>query len=751
MNLRIVLRSAFAVAMWWAIPFTLTAQPATPLNTENAIGQLADTRDTARIDLLLQISRELKTSQPREAFGYAREALAMAVDMKDPYRTGVASRTVAEVYAITAVYDKALEYLLMALKQFEDLGDTLEMALCYDELGIVYMQSGDFAKAQTNYQQALSLNKKTRNPAQIARNYMNIGSNYLKTDSVDKGLSYFMVSLMIADSMKMDNEKMTLLKNIGQGYARLGKHEDALKNFYMVLELLGEKPEDLTRCEAFVSIAQGYYNLRNYPAALKYAGQGYELAKSRSFDQIYRDAAGVLADINAAQGNYKQAYDFIREYRSLSDTIMNAEKSEQLARMQTLYDVNLKERENISLRQENYQNQKRMRTRTLVIIIITSLVVVLAFLLYALNMMNNKQLALNKKLAAQSGELEALNDLKDKFFSFVAHNLKNPFNTIMGFSELMQRATESHDLEKTRQYSGLIYDLSTQVQKVLANLLDWSRLQRRSFECKPEMVELTSLIKDVMEMNNKEAARKDIDLNINDQGNVSVMADRSMITTVLQNLVSNAINFTPPSGHISIDCRVTGPQAEVSVTDTGVGISSENLARLFDFDFSQAKIGSSDHSGAGLGLVICREMLTKNGGTIQATSNPGKGSSFTFTLPVASRHENGNEAAEQQTESTPADVTDNLLNSGADVSEALLNDFNQFVIPRFGEVTRVLSIENLEQFAWAVTTTGEKFSLDSLTNFGKTLASLTRGHQIDQIIRMLPRFKEYLDKIVKPQ
>jgi signal transduction histidine kinase len=249
---------------------------------------------------------------------------------------------------------------------------------------------------------------------------------------------------------------------------------------------------------------------------------------------------------------------------------------------------------------------------------ITLLVIVLAIMLYQLNKMNNRQIALNKKLAAQSEELVALNDVKDKFFTFVAHNLRNPFNTIMGFSDLMKRAADTHDLEKARQYSGLIHDLSGQVQKVLSNLLEWSRLQRRTFEVKSETVELTGLIKDVVEMNNKEAARKDIDLRLSGESNVFVVADRTMITTVIQNLVTNAIHFTPPSGHISINCSVKDQCTEVSITDTGVGISPENLKKLFDFDFFQAKTGLTDQGGSGLGLVICHEMLLKNGGTIKA-------------------------------------------------------------------------------------------------------------------------------------
>jgi anti-sigma regulatory factor (Ser/Thr protein kinase) len=254
------------------------------------------------------------------------------------------------------------------------------------------------------------------------------------------------------------------------------------------------------------------------------------------------------------------------------------------------------------------------------------------------------------------------------------------------------------------------------------------------------------MIKDVVEMNNKEAARKDINLSISGVGNIFVVADRTMIAAVLQNLVTNAIHFTKPSGSITIESRLENQFAEVTVFDTGIGISKENLDMLFDFDFSRTRVGTSDHSGAGLGLVISHEMLLKNGGTIHAESEPGKGSRFTFTLPLAARHDQG-ESENQSRDTTPEDVTENLLKSELPVNEALLNDLKTHIVPQFEEVTKVLSIEELENFSQTLINTGEKYNHITLAGYGKSLHTLTSGHQIDQIIRILPRFREYLKKV----
>ena len=231
MNFRFPIRLVSLLTIMLLIAAGLPAQQELAEEHSEALRQLAGTRDTARIGLLLNISEELLKTQPYKAYGYAREALVMAKDLKDPLRTGYANRALARVYTITAAYDKALEYQLTALRQFESLNDTTQMAICHDELGVIYMSLGDYAKAHSSLSLALELNRKTRNHKQIARNYMNMGSNYLDVDSIDKGLSYLMVSLMIADSLGMEKEKVSLLNKIGSGYARMGRHEDALAPF----------------------------------------------------------------------------------------------------------------------------------------------------------------------------------------------------------------------------------------------------------------------------------------------------------------------------------------------------------------------------------------------------------------------------------------------------------------------------------------------------------------------------------------
>jgi len=704
--------------------------------------------DTARIDLLLKLSNDMLASDPRQAFALAGDALEIAQGENDKRRTGLALESMAAVYRITGSYDKALEYLLEALTTFESEKDTAGMAHCLDQLGQVHRMAEDFSTANGYFTKALDFNRKKREFRGIAANYLHMGTSYIEADSLDKGLSYYLVALLIADSLNLAGEKVELLNRIGESYSRMGKHEEALASFYKVLELLGNEPDAFEKASALIHIGTGYYNRENFAEALKYAKQGYELADSEGFVPLVAEAAQLLSNLAAARGDYRQAYMFFTRYKELSDSLLGVERSAQMAKIRVLYDLGRSEAENASLRNQNVKRLRILRSQSVVIFTIASLLAIMGVLLYFLNRINNRQLTLNATLKDQGKELESLNDQKDKFFSFVAHNLKNPFNTIMGFAELMQRSANDNDPAKARQYASLIYELSSQVQRVLANLLDWSRLQRRSFECKPEMVELTGLIRDVLEMNNREAARKDIHITLSDRGPVNVTADRAMIATVLQNLVTNAIQFTSHSGLINIETREEGPLARVTVTDNGVGISEENLNRIFHFDFSQSKITAGDTGGAGLGLIICREMIQKNGGTITVNSQLGNGSNFSFTLPSAASAPASLASPEGQTAEAALAATD-LLMLNDDFPPDALPEILLSLVPRFEEVSRVLSIENLDMFSQAVMQIAEKYNMPDLIRFGNTLTELTRAHQIDQILKMLPKFRIYLDRLAE--
>jgi hypothetical protein len=247
-------------------------------------------------------------------------------------------------------------------------------------------------------------------------------------------------------------------------------------------------------------------------------------------------------------------------------------------------------------------------------------------------------------------------------------------------------------------------------------------------------------------MSNKEAARKDLHMNLASYDSIYTFADRIMITTVVQNLISNAIHFTPPSGKITIQCQRNEQYAEVIVSDNGIGIAEEDIPRLFDYDMLKNKIGSGDNKGAGLGLILCKEMLQRNGGDIRVKSIPGKGSEFSFLLPLSEI--NGSESNTGSSDVNEAGkFTDDLLSQVNIPESAVVSDILLHVAPKFQEVTEVLSLENIGYFADSVSKAGEKHHIDPLVRYGSTLRELLKMHRIDQILKLLPQFKAYLTEL----
>lgn len=231
-------------------------------------------------------------------------------------------------------------------------------------------------------------------------------------------------------------------------------------------------------------------------------------------------------------------------------------------------------------------------------------------------------------------KLIALNATKDKFFSIIAHDLKNPFNNILGNAELLCDAYDLLEPEKRTRIAKQLYQSAKSTYALLENLLEWSRSQSDMIPFKPGNVSFLALCHEVTESLQPIAKTKNIGINIPSGMPIDFFADVNMIKTVMRNLVSNAIKYTGKNGTISIHAEKSADSVLVKVSDSGVGIDSQILEKLFDISQKSSKAGTEGEKGTGLGLILCREFIEKHNGKIWVESELGKGSSFIFSLPV---------------------------------------------------------------------------------------------------------------------
>jgi signal transduction histidine kinase len=238
------------------------------------------------------------------------------------------------------------------------------------------------------------------------------------------------------------------------------------------------------------------------------------------------------------------------------------------------------------------------------------------------------------ELDRQKKELEELNATKDKFFTIIAHDLKNPFNTVIGLSELLIERFDTYDLYKIKDFITQIHKFSNNAYNLLEDLLQWAKSQTGRIEVKIDKVDVFELAFENITLYQEDANKKGVKLESNVKMHTFISADRNMITTVLRNLISNAIKFTNHGDKIVLDTFKADEYIEISVADTGIGIPEKNLEKIFAIDSNLSTQGTADESGTGLGLILSREFIEKNGGTISVKSKEGNGTTFTFKVPV---------------------------------------------------------------------------------------------------------------------
>ncbi len=264
--------------------------------------------------------------------------------------------------------------------------------------------------------------------------------------------------------------------------------------------------------------------------------------------------------------------------------------------------------------------------------------ILVAFLLLSLNyIMLQKEIKRKKKaeekIKKQARELQELIINKDKFFSIIAHDLRAPFNYLLGFSKVLKNKVSERTLDEIEKISGIIHDATKNTFDLLQNLLNWAQIQTGTLELKPEKFDLAEVANETMELFHNFSADKDIELRNEIEIGSFTYSDKNIISTVMRNLVNNAIKFTSPGGKVYVKSVKSENQWVVSVLDTGVGIKPGNLDKIFRMDMKISTVGTGNEKGSGLGLLLSKELVEKNGGKIWVESEPGKGTEFYFTVP----------------------------------------------------------------------------------------------------------------------
>ena len=237
------------------------------------------------------------------------------------------------------------------------------------------------------------------------------------------------------------------------------------------------------------------------------------------------------------------------------------------------------------------------------------------------------------QLETLNTELKELNLSKDKFLSVISHDLRNPATALIATSEKLNRDIEKLSTSDIKNLSNIIHRTAHKIVQQLNELVDWAKKQREKTSFNPKKINLVEGMKDSLELLKGIAAQKEIDLVNTVVNELYVNADSLMFRSIVQNLVTNAIKYTPQKGSITISATLRDKMVEICVADTGIGMNSETLENLFD-DFNSSIRGTNNEHGTGLGLILVKDFVAQHGGTILVESDENKGTCFKFTIPA---------------------------------------------------------------------------------------------------------------------
>ena len=235
----------------------------------------------------------------------------------------------------------------------------------------------------------------------------------------------------------------------------------------------------------------------------------------------------------------------------------------------------------------------------------------------------------------QNEQLNRHNANKDRLFSIISHDLRSPFQGLLGLTQILHEELDTLERDEIIEYIGMIHQSSSKFYNLLENLLQWTIVERGQIDFNPEPIRILDVITEIIELYSAVSRHKDIRYEIEADNSLQLYSDLNALQTILRNLVSNAIKFSNPGGTVKIKATANGQFTELGIIDAGVGMEPGSAAKIFDIDHMKSRPGTQNEKGSGLGLLITKSLIERGGGSIRVESTPGEGSAFYFTQPAS--------------------------------------------------------------------------------------------------------------------
>ncbi len=587
----------------------------------------------------------------------------------------------ATLFANMEQYDSSEYYYTKAYAMVINTGDSSILYSLLSNWANLKAKHGNIDSAIKMMYRCVDYYKKHKNNRVLVYMYNAVAATFQKMQLYNQSLKYYSLALYYDSITRDANFTAQLLGNIGYLYTDMGKYDSALlflnrareminrdqynrsyyytilnlanvyfaKNNYrkalnMYFDLYGSdmiKQNNLLKTATNINIGICYIYLGKYDSSKMFLDKGLSMTYKYKFPEYRINAFYGKYRLDSAMGNWVQAVEYLKKSLSLEDSIVNSKTIKEIENLRIAGELKHEKELNKLLKKENLLTKELVKRRNFLLIVETVLFVLFLFVIVQFYLSNKKikrlhaQLeAKNKKLSEQKLLLEEQNELKNKFFSIISHDMISPFNTILGLSEMLKNDyNEISENDRVKMIDSL-YTVTRNTFSLLSNLLEWSRIQMNKIKPEFAKVDIKQVCKKSYELYKSVAEQKNINLDCSVENGLYANSDEILVSNIINNLLNNAIKFTHQGGKVWLRGKLDGDNVKICVSDNGVGISKEKIDGLFKIGSDVMEPGTDNEKGTGLGLLLCYDYVKLLGGNITVESTPGKGSTFCFTIPA---------------------------------------------------------------------------------------------------------------------
>jgi len=592
---------------------------------------------TEKLDVFLNLAQENQTKDVILAIRYARKSLELANSLSDFSKMGKANKLLGKLYYLESDYARAYEYMVEAVNIFQNIGDTLNLVEVRINIGDLYYDLKKFEESRNYYLETLKL---TSDPDFLAIINCNIGNTYLSEEKNEEAFKYYQKALEYKPLVKKQRSISDTYTGLAIYYENQGKYSEAMNYYQMGFEIEKSENDKVAMATSYLNIGDLFRKMGNFKQALEYVQEGLQLSRECNMRNDILIGYNMIGTIYRDMGDFKTAYKWRTKSYFLKDSIFTSDLAFKLAETRMLYELDLKDAKIKLLEKEN-SILFWQRGFYLAAAILALFVIIISYVLYKrkvsflaqLEIANTELENKNIKLVESEKTLKELIRTKDKYISVLAHDLRSPFQGLIGLVSVLRKDFDKMHRTESKEFLELMESSIRNLFDLLDNLLQWSKMHTGMLKLEKEEISLNNIIDEIIEIYQQNAMLKNIVLMPDLQSEIKIYASENMLKSIIRNLISNAIKFTSSGGYVKVKASKINNNVEIRVSDTGIGMSEENLKKLFTDEMASLD-GTEKEKSSGLGLILVKEFVELHNGKINVTSEEGKGTEFTVILPI---------------------------------------------------------------------------------------------------------------------